>query len=390
VTIAGYLQSLVRREMSSGTVATYGKVLRLHERELRLALVDVEPARWEARVDELRGRYAAITVATHVRIVRGYLRWARVPVPDCLYAPPRLARLALAWVDALAGWEEHLRACGHPSTTIRTRRQHLEQFADQGGSEGPYAAERGDLVGWLAGHAQWSSETRYGHRSSLRSFYAWAAELGHVAENPAATLPRVRRAPPVPRPLPARHLQAAASSADERLALMLVLAAGHGLRRGEIARVHSRDVMESIDGAPALLVHGKGGKAREVPISEDLAELLLAFTGYAFPGQIDGHLSAHHVGTLISRALPEGWSAHAGRHLFASTAYRLDRDLLAVQELLGHASPETTRRYVQTDDSTRRVTVRGVAELLPVRLPRQAQRVASVRWENRLNRATGT
>ena len=68
--------------------------------------------------------------------------------------------------------------------------------------------------------------------------------------------------------------------------------------------------------------------------------------GWLFPGQVDGHLSPDYVGTLLRRLLGRGYSAHTLRHRFASRAYAGTRDLLAVQNLLGHSKPETTQRYI--------------------------------------------
>jgi integrase/recombinase XerC len=53
--------------------------------------------------------------------------------------------------------------------------------------------------------------------------------------------------------------------------LMLRLAAEAGLRRAEVAQVNTRDVFIS-RGAAQLMVNGKGGKQRIVPISDQLAE----------------------------------------------------------------------------------------------------------------------
>lgn len=43
-------------------------------------------------------------------------------------------------------------------------------------------------------------------------------------------------------------------------------------------------------------VHGKGDKIRVVPLSDDVAlELMVLPSGWAFPGQVDGHLSPEYV-----------------------------------------------------------------------------------------------
>lgn len=49
------------------------------------------------------------------------------------------------------------------------------------------------------------------------------------------------------------------------------------------------------------------------------------------------------------------------RHRFGTRAYALTSDLLLVQEMLGHASPTTTRRYVQYDRDRMRAAVDELA-----------------------------
>jgi integrase len=67
--------------------------------------------------------------------------------------------------------------------------------------------------------------------------------------------------------------------------------------------------------------------------------------GFIFPGSDHGHLTAGHVGKLLKRLLGDDFTAHTLRHRFATVAYAADRDLLTVQQLLGHSRPETTSRY---------------------------------------------
>ena len=79
-----------------------------------------------------------------------------------------------------------------------------------------------------------------------------------------------------------------------------------------------------------------------------------------FPGAIDGHLSADWVGKLVGRLLPGAHTMHALRRKFASAAYAVDKDVFVVQELLGHASPVTTRRYVEVPRDDLRRTVNAM------------------------------
>ncbi len=177
-------------------------------------------------------------------------------------------------------------------------------------------------------------------------------------------MPAVREAPPAPRPAPEVAYRGALRDADPLERVMLRLAAEAGLRRGEVCRVHARDVVADLVGW-SLVVHGKGGKDRTVPLSDGVADLVRAACdaggGWAFPGSDDGHLSAQWVGKRIGRLLPAGVTMHQLRHRFATRAYAVDQDMFAVQELLGHASPATTRRYVAVDRGALRRAMSGAA-----------------------------
>lgn len=248
------------------------------------------------------------------------------------------------WAGAIDGWVLALRVAGRAETTIGTRRDHVQRLS-RAMTCGPWEVTGDDLLAW-AGAQTWARETRRSMRASLRSFYGWAFAAGLVDVDPSLSLPVVAPGAPRPRPAPEAAYRAALAATDERGRLILRLAAEAGLRRAEVATVHSRDLLEDLLGW-SLLVHGKGGKDRVVPLSVPLAlQLRARGPGWAFPGDDHGHLSPRWVGKIGTRALPEGWTLHTLRHRFATRAYAAERDLLAVQTLLGHTSPVTTQRYV--------------------------------------------
>ncbi|OBF86975.1 hypothetical protein A5791_19910 [Mycobacterium sp. 852002-51163_SCH5372311] len=220
------------------------------------------------------------------------------------------------------------------------------------------------LIDWFGREKDWSAEYRRGMRSAVRGFFSWAYKAGRVSVYLGDVLPRLPQPKAAPRPAPDDAWFAALTAADARTTLMLRLAAEAGLRRAEVAQVHTRDVFIA-GGTAQLLVRGKGGRQRIVPISSELAGLirrgsaghtpaLAAYewgtSGWLFPDGEGGHLTPEWVGTVVARALPDGFSMHALRHRFASRAYRGTRNLRAVQTLLGHASVATTERYTAVDD----------------------------------------
>lgn len=148
---------------------------------------------------------------------------------------------------------------------------------------------------------------------------------------------------------------------DERIGFLGMLAALGGLRCAEMAQVHRADYQGDRRGG-ALIVHGKGGKVREIPIVDDrLAARLFEVDGWAFPNGYGSHLTPGHVSRIMSAALPLGWTAHTLRHRCATAAYAGTRDLLAVGAMLGHSRPETTQRYVRMPDDAVRAAALAAA-----------------------------
>lgn len=250
------------------------------------------------------------------------------------------------WGAAIAAWGKYLRSASKPPTTLYLREYQLRRFAADHPQLMLVDITLDVLTMWLASF-EWKPETRRSYRAALRSFFDWAHITGRITTNPAGLLPRISLPDAQPRPAPEAYFVEALRSADSRVALMVELAGLGGLRRGEIAKVHTRDVESDPDGY-VLLVQGKGGTVRRVPLLPGLAGELHAMPeGYIFPGQIEGHLSPHYVGKLISGVLPPGWAAHSLRHRFGSKFYETERDIRATQTVLGHKSVRTTQIYTK-------------------------------------------
>ncbi len=257
------------------------------------------------------------------------------------------------WADAIAAFSAAQRVASKSPETIRLRQDQLSLLARHT-TAGPWEVTGEDLYAWLAS-GSWGQERRRSIRTTLRMFYGWAVAVGKLEDNPADVLPKIRAMAPNPRPTPDAAFRRAQLAADQRTSIMLRLASDCGLRRAEVAQVHSDDLEQDLGGW-SLVVHGKGRKVRIVPLPASLAADLLDLPeGYAFPGQVDGHLSAQWVGRLI-RGLLDGYGMHSLRHRFATMSYMTDHDTFTLQQVLGHSSSETTRRYVQLPpDAARRM-----------------------------------
>lgn len=277
---------------------------------------------------------------------------------DLLHFPLVTTTTTTRWSDALGGWRKWLMAADRPKTTLKLRNYQLRRFAQD--HRDPCTVTTAEIISWLSS-SDWATETRRSYRAALRSFFGWMHAAGKINEDPSRLLPPIKPADARPRPVPELVLVDALAKADERTTLMILLAARQGLRRGEIAQVHSDDLLEDLTGW-SLRVHGKGRKERIIPLAGDLAAAIRERApGFVFPGGTEGHLAPYWVGRLVGRVLPDGWTTHTLRHRFATTTYHGSRDLLAVQSLLGHSKPETTRRYVLLPDDTLRDAIRWVA-----------------------------
>lgn len=262
------------------------------------------------------------------------------------------------WRKSIEGWTDTLRAAGLSAQTIKSRRYKMVHLAALLMPSGPKDVTTEQIVQAFA-RQQWKPETRKAYRNTISSFFRWLHKSGRRSDDPSLDVPRVKKPHAHPRPCPDRYIAAAMEKATSSEKLMIRLGAECGLRRGEIARVHSDDVVADSAGR-SLIVRGKGDKQRIVPLPDDLAGIIMDARGYLFPGRFGGHVEESYIGDHISRLLPDGYAAHTLRHRFATTAYAATHDLFVVAELLGHESVETTEHYVAMPDGRLREATAAV------------------------------
>lgn len=264
-----------------------------------------------------------------------------------------------SWTDALTRYALALRSGDYPDGTIYLRCYHVRRFA-KAVQVAVGDVTRDDVLVFLD-DPRWAMSYKRSFRVTFRAFFRWARREGLIRHNPMKGVESIAAPIGQPRPAPEAAVKAGQTYHDRRVPVMVRLGAQAGLRCCEICQVHSRDVVETASGY-RLRVLGKGRKVRVIPITRTLAHEILTADGYLFPGQVNGHLSSAYVSKLISRALPDGWTAHTLRHRFASVAYvGAGKDIRAVQELLGHASVATTQIYTATEDDVMRRAVEFAA-----------------------------
>ena len=206
--------------------------------------------------------------------------------------------------------------------------------------------------------------------AALRRFFGFLVEEGARADDPSAALPRGRTGRSLPKVLDhkdvdclfaviAARLDAPAPApADVRLAALIELLYGSGLRASELVSL-PRAAIRS--GQPFLILKGKGGRERLVPISNRALQAVAAWRVLVPAGQPwlfpsgKAHLSRIRLYQLV-RALgaeagipPERISPHVLRHAFATHLLEGGADLRALQTMLGHADIGTTQIYTHVD-----------------------------------------
>ncbi|WP_237234499.1 tyrosine-type recombinase/integrase [Rothia nasisuis] len=247
-----------------------------------------------------------------------------------------------SWKLHLTGYTTWLTAAGRTPRTISTRTYWINRIAHDYPTQPPEELTVSQLATWLA-NPSWSPVTKKSALASVRGLYRYLKTTGAITQAPTDQLLSIA----VPRKLhpPAPYdvfVQAVQKAENQEIRLILLLAGLAGLRRTEIASLHT-----SAFHSTYLSITGKGGHVRIIPAHPDLQALLSLKThGYYFPGRFSGHRTHDYVGRKISAALGKGYTPHSLRRLFATEVYRRTKDIKVVQKLLGHADISTTQQYV--------------------------------------------
>ena len=288
--------------------------------------------------------------------------------------------------DRIAPFLEAIEAeRGASANTLAAYGRDLGDFAAWLGALGgdPLTAGRAEIEAYLTHLADqgMAEATRARRLSSIRQFYRFAYGEGWREDDPGAGLSGPCRKRTLPRTLSeaetGRLLDAAAVAAGDgprglRMYCLVEMLYASGLRVSELVSLP----VAAVRGDPRMvLVRGKGGRERMVPLSPPsraaLADWLVmrdeteaasvaegrAASPYLFPSRGKaGHLTRvafyQALKDLAVRAGldPSGISPHAVRHAFATHLLANGADLRSIQTLLGHADISTTEIYTHVLD----------------------------------------
>jgi integrase/recombinase XerD len=214
---------------------------------------------------------------------------------------------------------------------------------------------------------------------AVRGFHRFAVREGLTELDPAAAVRPPTTAKRLPKALPLSDIEAildAAGAPGTSLALrdraLLEVLYGTGARISEAVGL---DLDDLDPGEGTVLLRGKGGKERIVPVGSFAREAVEAYavrarpelagvgrgTAALFLNARGGRLSRQSAWTVLTKAAERAGvtaevSPHTLRHSFATHLLDGGADVRVVQELLGHASVTTTQVYtLVTVDSLREV-----------------------------------
>lgn len=158
--------------------------------------------------------------------------------------------------------------------------------------------------------------------------------------------------------------------------LLIKLIIYTGMRVSEVLGIKMADISLEND-FYVIRIRGKGNKYRVVMVVTSLIEELLSklYINYAnkdsllFVNKKGFMLSQAYVSRIVEQILFKAGirkkknGAHMLRHSYATLLYKKEKDLLLVQEALGHASLNTSRIYTHFDSDKLKVAAKIAASL---------------------------
>ena len=217
------------------------------------------------------------------------------------------------------------------------------------------------------------SRTSVARKSSvLRRFFAFLEEEGIRRDDPSDALPRptVQRA--LPRTLSHDDIRRLFEALEERrherhgdpltlrMIALLELLYGSGLRATELVSLPRHALRGD---KPFLILRGKGGRERLVPISDRAGAAVAEWSEHVAADQLwlfpsgHAHLSRVRLFQLVRELAadagipPQRISPHVLRHAFATHLLEGGADLRALQTMLGHADIGTTQIYTHVNSA---------------------------------------
>jgi integrase/recombinase XerC len=268
-------------------------------------------------------------------------------------------------INLIDEYVQHLHDLCRAKSTIGTYLDILRRM-DRSLPYGLVSANHDELKAWIYADGHGKAYRKL-CRTVARGFFGWACDPAseHLDFNPAGMLPQVAAPKGRPNPVAAEQKFDILARADRPYRDWFLIAALAGARCTEIANLDREHI-----GEKRTLLHGKGDKQRLVPTHPVIWELAQRLP----PGPVAVEYRGRHAGERLTREQIshrgnyrlqqtlglKGVHMHRLRSTYGTEAYATTRDLLAVQQLLGHSSPATTQIYVEVGDEAMDRAVQGM------------------------------
>lgn len=263
------------------------------------------------------------------------------------------------------------RAKGYARETVRNESYTLAEFCRTVNAEKQLArVTRRDVDAFIATQKVSPAALR-NKLSALRGFFRWAVANGRLRHDPSRDIDLPKPARRLPRECEEQDVERLFRALpDSRAVLIISLMRQEGLRRAEVGRLEVGDIDAT---GREVLIHGKGGHERVLPLSDDTLAALRAYLGefpassgplirsYVHPnrglgiGQIGKLVVQWMKDAGIKRFPLDGKSAHALRHTMAGMMLDDGADVRDVQAALGHANLTATFVYLKRRQSAARL-----------------------------------
>lgn len=263
----------------------------------------------------------------------------------------------------------HLQGLRRSASTIKNASvtaRDLAHYCREHGVLTPDRLQLQHFVGWTTAMKARDLKVMviYSRQRQMRTYFAWAALRGHLLTDP------------LKRFIPPKHPEILAGGSpseaevramldapvqnrrDQRDTALFEFFYGTGLRCAECVAVELDDL--NVEGCVVRVLHGKGGKTREVPFGDHLQSVLRHYLDEVRPGLKPrcNALWINNAGTALQKysVVPfikkrrelchiKHFTAHCFRHAYATHMLHRGAPLVALQRLLGHQTLLMTSRY---------------------------------------------
>ncbi|WP_376985197.1 site-specific tyrosine recombinase XerD [Bosea sp. R86505] len=285
---------------------------------------------------------------------------------------------------------------GAARNTLDAYQRDIDDYLEFLGGRALEAATADDIRGWLADLSARGLKASSAARrlSAVRQFHRFLYTEGFASNDPTAAIQGPRLGRPLPKVISVADVERLIATAREacmregltptarlralRMRCLIEMLYATGLRVSELIAL---PLSAATTRERFLVVRGKGGKERLVPLNEpsrEAAKLWLAALResgasdgrWLFPAEGEsGHLTRQAFGRDLkalggAAGLPgAALSPHVLRHAFASHLLQNGADLRVVQELLGHSDIATTQIYTHVLDDRLKSLVRDLHPL---------------------------